>query len=157
MTTWCRVLFQLNGSLKPQCSADQVVAQAAVHALANLTAFRSAATSESRFASLRRTSSKFSNHPSTMVSDSEAIARLMALLHCPDAAIVAPAVALLNNLCAENENRDKVLLTSNRLIETLLSADAIGCLLLCRPGLHIPDSSPKCRCGRLPSNGALTP
>lgn len=89
--------------------ADQVSAQAAAHALANLTAFRSAAASESRFSGLRRSASSFANHPSSMVADSEACDRLIALLSCPSAAVVAPTLALLNNLCADNENRDKVL------------------------------------------------
>ena len=43
-----------------------------------------------------------------MVAASEAVPRLMQLLNCQDPAIVAPALALLNNLVAENENRDKV-------------------------------------------------
>ena len=36
------------------------------------------------------------------------LCRLMSLLSCPNAGIVAPSVALLNNLCAENDTRDKV-------------------------------------------------
>lgn len=47
-------------------------------------------------------------HPSYLIASGEALPRLMGLLNCPDPSIIAPAIALLNNLCAENDNRDKV-------------------------------------------------
>ena len=88
--------------------ADQASAQAALHALANLAAFRSGTNVESRFKSLISASNSSSHfHPSYLIASGEALSRLMGLLNCPDPSIVSPAIALLNNLCAENENRDK--------------------------------------------------
>lgn len=48
------------------------------------------------------------HHPGFLIASGDALPRLMGMLHCPDPSIIAPALALLNNLCAENENRDKV-------------------------------------------------
>jgi hypothetical protein len=81
---------------------------AALHALANLSAFRSSSTTSHGFSLGWGGGDSTTSNPCAMVAKSEALPRLMALLNCQDPRIVAPAIALLNNLCADNENRDKV-------------------------------------------------